>query len=114
MGQLQSLRIGVRLSVKNPATSDKSVFGPGLAALCLGVREHGSLNAAAKSMRMAYSKAWRVIKEAEETLGMQLLLRDGAHGSSLTEDGNKLLDAYIAVEQRLSNEAQKIYDEMVC
>lgn len=113
MGQLQSLRLGVRLSVKNPETSDKSVFGPGVVALCLGVREHGSLNAAAKSMRMAYSKAWRVIKEAEETLGIQLLLRDGAHGSSLTEEGGKLLDAYLAVEERLNNEAQKIYDEMI-
>lgn len=113
MGQLQSLKIGVRLSVKNPTTSDKSVFGPGIAALCQGVRECGSLNAAAKNMRMAYSKAWRVVKEAEETLGMQLLLRDGAHGSSLTEDGSKLLDAYLAVEERLNEEAQRLYEEMV-
>ena len=113
MGQLQSLELSVRLSVKNPQTSEKSVFGPGIAALCQGVRDYGSLNAAAKKMRMAYSKAWRVIKEAEETLGMQLLLRDGAHGSCLTEEGSKLLDAYHAVEEQLTAEAQRLYEEMV-
>ena len=44
---------------------------------------------------------------------MQLLLRDGAHGSSLTEEGSKLLDAYPAVEEQLTAEAQRLYEEMV-
>ena len=44
---------------------------------------------------------------------MQLLLRDGAHGSSLTEEGSKLLDAYHAVEEQLTAEAQRLYEEMV-
>ena len=39
------------------------MFGRGIASLCIGVRDTGSLNAAAKSMGMAYSKAWRIIKD---------------------------------------------------
>lgn len=113
MSQLESLAPVVRLSVKNRNAEDKSMFGPGIAALCLGVREHGSLNASAKSMRMAYSKAWRVIKDTEETLGIQLLLRDGAHGSSLTDEGNKLLDAYLAVQEKLASEAQELFDQLL-
>lgn len=77
MGQLKNLSTTVRLTVANPSSENKSAFGPGIAKLCLGVREMGSLNAAAKGMRMAYSKAWRIIKDTEETLDVQLLLRDG-------------------------------------
>ena len=103
MGQLKNLSTTVRLTVANPSSENKSAFGPGIAKLCLGVREMGSLNAAAKGMRMAYSKAWRI---------MQLLLRDGAHGSTLTEDGNRLLDAYLAIEEHLSAEADRLFKEM--
>ena len=40
-------------------------FGPGVAELLRRVEEHHSLRAAANSMCMAYSKAWTVIKNAE-------------------------------------------------
>ena len=95
----------VRLSITNKTDDSSSLFGPGVASLCEGVREFGSLNAAAKDMKMAYSKAWRIVKETEASLGMQLLNRDGAHGSTLTEDGDKLLDAYLAIEKRLKKVA---------
>lgn len=111
--KLKKLETSVRLSIKNPKSDRSSVFGPGIADLCLGVREHGSLNAAAKHMNMAYSKAWRVIKDTEATLDMQLLNRDGAHGSTLTEAGDKLLDAYYAINERLQLEAQGIYEELI-
>ena len=91
----------IRLAITNSKSEAKSQYGPGVADLCLGVREMGSLNAAAKSMHMAYSKAWRIMKETEAALGMQLLNRDGAHGSTLTKEGNKLLDAYLAVQEEL-------------
>ena len=78
----------IRLAVVSAKSDSNSQFGPGVANLCMGVREMGSLNAAAKSMHMAYSKAWRIMKETEAALGTQLLNRDGAHGSTLTKDGN--------------------------
>lgn len=112
MSQLQALTPVVRITISNPNAEEKSAFGPGIAKLCQGVREHGSLNAAAKSMRMAYSKAWRVIKDTESTLGVQLLLRDGAHGSTLTEEGDKLLDAYLAIQEKLSGEAARLFEDM--
>ena len=97
----------IRLAVKSNASDSNSQFGRGVANLCVGVRELGSLNAAAKDMKMAYSKAWRIIKETEAALGIQLLNRDGAHGSTLTEEGDKLLDAYLDVDAKL----QKIAEE---
>ena len=43
-------------------------FGPGVAALLEGVEEKRSLRAAAISMEMAYSKAWRILRRAEDAL----------------------------------------------
>ena len=104
MSQLKKLEPAIRLSIKNPESDSGSVFGRGIADLCLGVRETGSLNAAAKGMGMAYSKAWRIIKETEAALGIQLLNRDGAHGSDLTDEGNKLLDAYMSIDQKMQED----------
>lgn len=103
----------VRLAIADDDTESGSQFGRGVASLCLGVRELGSLNAAAKSMKMAYSKAWRIVKETEAALGMQLLDRDGAHGSTLTPEGDKLLDAYLEVEKRVQAYAEKEFAKLM-
>ena len=109
MKDLGALKPTITLSITNPASESGSVFGRGIANLCLGVREAGSLNAAAKGMGMAYSKAWRIIKETEAALDIQLLNRDGAHGSTLTEEGDALLDAYIAIDTQLQKDAEKAF-----
>lgn len=110
MSDLANLKPTIRLSIMNPDAESGSLFGRGIAGLCLGVRETGSLNAAAKGMGMAYSKAWRIIKDTEAALDLQLLNRDGAHGSDLTEAGNKLLDTYLAIEEKLQKEAEELFE----
>ena len=52
---------------------ENKVFGPGIAQLLHRVRELHSLRAAANSMNMAYSKAWTVLRTAENALGYKLL-----------------------------------------
>ena len=110
MSDLANLKPTIRHSIMNPDAESGSLFGRGIASLCLGVRETGSLNAAAKGMGMAYSKAWRIIKDTEAALDLQLLNRDGAHGSDLTEAGNKLLDTYLAIEEKLQKEAEELFE----
>lgn len=112
MAKLSQLETNVRLSIVNPKSESNSVFGRGIANLCLGVRDKGSLNAAAKSMGMAYSKAWRIIKDTEQALGIELLIRDGAHGSELSPAGAKLVDSYLAIQDKVSEEALKLYKEL--
>ena len=113
MSDLANLKPTIRLSIMNPDAESGSLFGRGIASLCLGVRETGSLNASAKGMGMAYSKAWRIIKETEAALDLQLLNRDGAHGSDLTDAGNKLLDAYLAIEEKLQKEAEDLFSDVL-
>ena len=61
---------------------------------------------------MAYSKAWRIIKETEAALDMQLLDRDGAHGSTLTKEGDKLLDAYLEIDAKLQEIAEEEFAKL--
>ena len=110
MSKLSKLKPIVRLSVVNPDTESNSVFGRGIASLCIGVRDTG---AAAKSMGMAYSKAWRIIKDTEAALDVQLLYRDGAHGSRLTEDCEQILAAYQAIEEQLQAQAEDSFEKQV-
>ena len=105
MVTLDDISPHVKLSIGNDEAN--AVFGRGVAMLCRGVRDDGSLNKAAKNMGMAYSKAWRIVKDTEAALGIQLLDRDGAHGSTLTEAGDKLLDAYVAIDKKLQEDAEK-------
>ena len=107
MSTISKLKPVIRLSVKNPESGSNSVFGRGVADLCQGVKDTGSLNAAAKNMHMAYSKAWRIMKETEKALGFQLLNRDGAHGSTLTSEGEALLNAYNKINAELEQYAEK-------
>ena len=65
--------------------SDQKCFGPGVSQLLKRVDELHSLRAAALSMSMAYSKAWTVVRNAEDGLGFHLLTSTagGKHGGEL-------------------------------
>jgi molybdate transport system regulatory protein len=78
-------------------------FCKGVADLLHGVEDYGSLNLAASHMRLAYSKAWHVVGDAEKMLKVPLLNRDGVRGSTLTPEGKKLL----AINDRLFEETNE-------
>ena len=78
--------------------TDRKCFGPGVAQLLRRVDELHSLRAAALSMAMAYSKAWTVIRGAEEGLGFKLLFsvtggKNGG-GAALTDEARRMIAAY--------------------
>ena len=83
-----------RLTISDDTRDLPGAFGGGCAALLEGVADEGSLNRAAKRMGMAYSKAWRIVREAEAHLDCELLTRDGARGSRLTPEGERALKGY--------------------
>ena len=90
-------------------------FGEGPARLLRGVQEHGSLRAAAMSMDMAYTKALKLIRNAENALGFALIRRstggrDGG-GSALTEEGKEWLARYEAYRDACKLSNSKLYLE---
>ena len=78
--------------------SGEKFFGEGPARLLRGVDRTGSLRKAAISMDMAYTKALKLIKNAEAALEFPLITRetggrDGG-GSCLTDGGKEWLERY--------------------
>ena len=59
--------------------AEEKCFGPGVAQLLTLVDQFHSLRSAAAHMDMAYSKAWKIVKAAEEGFGCKLL-RSSAGG----------------------------------
>ena len=78
-------------------------FGKGIVSIMMLVRQGSSLRAACAQMGLSYSKAWRLLKSAEADLGIPLLdtQKGGTKraGSTLTPQGEELLDHYLAFEK---------------
>lgn len=91
-------------------------FGEGPYRLLLAVEEEGSLRAAAASMGMAYTKALRLVRHAEQALGFALTQRttggrDGG-GSRLTPQGKEFLDKYAAYRAQCTQACRGIYRQV--
>ncbi len=88
-------------------------FGEGPARLLHGIEEKGSLRSAAISMDMAYTKALRILKNAEAALGFPLTTRttggkDGG-GSRLTPEGKAWLAKYEAYREACNEANRALY-----
>jgi molybdate transport system regulatory protein len=110
---MKHLALQLRLTIYSGKNADEGTFGKGIATLMRGVADLGSLNASAKKIHMAYSKAWRIVKETEAGFGFNLINRDGARGSTLTPEGKKLLEAYEELEEKGSEFLAVHFKELV-
>lgn len=93
---------------------DEMFFGVGIAQLMELIREKGSLSEACRTMGMAYSKGWRILKRAETNLGYPLIegTRGGHDGGNtkLTKEGSRFLASYRGFEKEMDKRAEEIYD----
>lgn len=107
---MQKTDYSVSVKLKN----DNGIFfGPGPARLLAEIERGRSLKQAARQMGMAYSKAWRILRNAENQLGFPLLMKKrggvGGGGSSLTKDAEKLLKQYQAFQGAVALEADGLF-----
>ena len=105
----------LKLTIRLFTDDNQRCFGPGIATLLERVREHRSLRAAAVSMEMAYSKAWRIIRTAEDVFGCKLLESTvgGQHGGGavLTPEAERILAAYRDYQADVDQYARGKFDE---
>ena len=104
------LKVTLRLEDEN----HQRRFGPGVAVLLSEVRKHHSLRSAAASMGMAYSKAWRILRTAEDAFGCKLLDstiggRNGG-GAVLTPEAEALLTAYETLRTEVEAYARQRFE----
>ena len=90
-------------------------FGEGPARLLHAIEEHGSLRTAALSMDMAYTKALKILKNAETALGFPLTTRTtggkSGGGSQLTPKGKEWLCRYEEYRDACIQANQQLYLE---
>ncbi len=102
-----------KFHVKVRIFNDQLAFGKGVAQLLELTDRCGSLRAAYQSMGMSSSKAWKILRRAEEDLGYKLVeaTAGGAHGGSavLTKEGKILLAAYSAFDREVQEQAEKSF-----
>ncbi len=102
----------IRVFIKSKGTGHHATgLGLGVVELCERVERLGSLNKAAADMGMAYSKAWRIVKNTEEGLGLTLFVRQGARGSHLTEEAKALITLYRRVQHEAVEHANGVLKE---
>jgi molybdate transport system regulatory protein len=89
----------------------KPVFGRGKRCLLEAIEKCGSINQAAKEIKISYRTAWSYLNAMEERLGMKLIDRQAGGknggGTVLTENARTILKQYNDLESGL----QKIVDE---
>ena len=110
----QDISCTIRLGMKH---NDRTFWGPGVAQLLHQVAACCSLRAAAQSMDMSYSKAWKIIHDAEQALGFPLVesisggVRGG--GSRLTKQGEYILSAYDKTVSAVQETAMEAFEQNI-
>lgn len=91
-------------------------FDENTAAFLMAVEEYGSMLSACQAREISYSKAWKMVKLAEEQLGITFLERQtggsGGGSSSLTEEGKEFIARYRRFTEKLQQAAEGIFREV--
>jgi molybdate transport system regulatory protein len=95
----------------------EALIGNGRERLLMAIAEHGSLNAAAKELGMAYRKAWAQVQEMERIAPFPLFVSKtggNAGGSTtLTEQAMTLLKQFQQVGQEIRVAVDDIYQARI-
>ena len=90
------------------------VFGIGICELLTRVEATGSIRRAASDMGMSYSKAWQIVRRAEEHLGLELMVRraggKGGGCSAVSDEGRWLVGAFRALTEDAAGLVDQLFD----
>lgn len=93
----------------------KVVFGTGRYKIFKAIRTCGSINAAARELKMGYPAIWARVKATERRLGRSLLTRkaggSGGGGSELTPLALELLERYEKINVCIEKKTDLLFEE---
>ncbi len=88
------------------------VFGLGRFRILDAIERLGSLQAAAKELKMSYRAVWCRVKVSEERIGKPLVVRQGK-GSRLTAHAERLMKQFKRLQAVVENESDDVYDSLM-
>ncbi len=106
----------VRTKVWIDDDHDKVIFGSGRVRMLEAIDRLGSMNKAAKELKMSYRALWGRIKSTENRMGARMLItRPGGgkgSGSVLTPTGKRFLENYRRLTNRVVEQADQAFDKI--
>jgi len=101
-GEAYSERIRARFWITG---EEQGYLGIGRIELLENIQQYGSINRAAKEMGMSYKKAWKLIEELNQMSQTPLVIKSqggkAGGGTSLTEEGERLVGRFRDIEKEL-------------
>ena len=88
------------------------IIGKGRAEILANIEKTGSINQAAKVMRMSYKGVWSKIKATEKHLNRKIVHADRKEGTRLTRYGKELLKKYKLLEEKCLQSDDKIFSKI--
>jgi molybdate transport system regulatory protein len=88
------------------------IIGKGRAEILENIERTGSINQAAKAMKMSYKGVWSKIKATEKHLNQNTVHADRQKGSRLTRHGKALLEQYKQLEKKCMASDDKIFSKI--
>lgn len=105
-------RYSVKSKVWIEDADGRIVFGLGRFRILEAVERLGSLQAAARELKMSYRAVWCRVKLSEERIGKPLVVRQG-RGSGLTADAERLMKAFRRVQTIVETESDEVFGDLM-
>jgi molybdate transport system regulatory protein len=103
------VKLGLRSSYWIVDEEGNIIIGRGRAEILKNIERTGSINQAAKVMKMSYKGVWSKIKATEKHLNQSIVHADRKEGSRLTRQGKELLEKYKQLEKKCMASDDKIF-----
>ena len=88
------------------------IIGKGRADILENIERTGSINQAAKVMKMSYKAVWSKIKTTEKYMNTKLVHTDRKEGSHLSREGKELLEKYKNLKSECTTSDDKIFNRI--
>jgi molybdate transport system regulatory protein len=91
---------------------NNTIIGQGKMQILENVEKTGSMNQAAKLMKMSYKTMWSKIKNTEKNLNVKIVDADRKSGSHLTKEGKELVAKYRQLKEACVAADDKIFTDI--
>jgi molybdate transport system regulatory protein len=106
------VKIGLRSSHWIVDEDGNIIIGKGRAEILENIEKTGSINQAAKVMKMSYKGVWSKIKATEKHLDQKIVHADRQEGTRLTRQGKELLEQYKLLDKKCMASDDKIFSKI--
>lgn len=91
---------------------DRIIMGEGRMAILDNIEKAGSINQAAKMMKMSYKAVWSKIKSTEKHLKIKIVNPDRKKGTSLSREGKEFLEKYRQLKKECRERDDEIFSKI--